>query len=331
LDRNGAPQSGAKCYTYQTGTTTAVTVTDSAGTPLAWPVVADIDGAFPQMFYAGSYTLKAVITASDGTILPAGTIDPVAIVTNVSTATGIAFTPTSEVPQTNVQTAVAAIGVAEAANTTAVGLLNAAVIAGAGLATGSATMPSNATITVTAASSAETIAGTSTTTVVTPAGFAAGVVAAIAAARVTTAAVASTSGTAITFTGLPSTVRRITVMFNAVSTTGTDAKIVQLGTASGLIATGYKSEAFSQGASSGVITSGFVMNSLSAAASIFGKMEIVKMDTGVWVESHGISTGSNGQAGGGGLTGAGTIDRIAVTTTGGTDTFDAGSISIMYE
>ena len=190
LDRNGAPQSGAKCYIYQSGTTTAVTVTDSAGTALAWPVVADIDGAFPQMFYAGSYALKAVVTASDGTILPAGTIDPVAIVTNVSTASAIAFTPTAEVPQTNVQAAVAAIGTAEVANTTAIASLNAATISGAGLATGSGTLPAATVITVTAASNAETIAGTLTTKAVTPAGFAAG----LAAGLTTSTVLAATAG-----------------------------------------------------------------------------------------------------------------------------------------
>ena len=212
LDRNGAPQSGAKCYIYQSGTTTAVTVTDSAGTALAWPVVADIDGAFPQMFYAGSYTLKAVITASDGTILPAGTIDPVAIVTNVSTATGIAFTPTADVPQTNVQAAVAAIGTAEVANTTAIGLLNAAVISGAGLATGSATLPSNATITVTAASDADGVTGTDTTKAMTAASTAAAIV-----ARVTTSTVlAATAG--LTFGAIGSY-----GMFDTVSTATTYA------------------------------------------------------------------------------------------------------------
>ena len=41
-------------------------------------------------------------------------------------------------------------------------------------------------------------------------------------------AVASTSGTSIDFTSIPSWVKRITVMFNGVSLTGTDALLIQL-------------------------------------------------------------------------------------------------------
>ena len=42
-------------------------------------------------------------------------------------------------------------------------------------------------------------------------------------------AVASTSGTSVDFTSIPSWVKRITVMFNGVSTSGTSNPLVQLG------------------------------------------------------------------------------------------------------
>ena len=45
-------------------------------------------------------------------------------------------------------------------------------------------------------------------------------------------AVASTSGTSIDFTGIPSWVKRITVMFNGVSTSGTSFKQIQIGSGS---------------------------------------------------------------------------------------------------
>ena len=51
-------------------------------------------------------------------------------------------------------------------------------------------------------------------------------------------AVASTSGTAITFTGIPSTAKRITVMFNGVSTNGSSDLLLQIGSGS-VTTTGY--------------------------------------------------------------------------------------------
>ena len=50
---------------------------------------------------------------------------------------------------------------------------------------------------------------------------------------------ASTSGTSIDFTGIPSWVKRITVMFNGVSTNGTSNPLIQIGDSSGVAITGY--------------------------------------------------------------------------------------------
>lgn len=142
-----------------------------------------------------------------------------------------------------------------------------------------------------------------------------------------------TSGgpTLVDFTGIPSWAKRITVMFNNVSTSGSSLKIVQLGTSSGPIITGYYSEGFSQGSSSSATTGFLIGNSVSSTATIYGSMIISFFGSGNWVEQFGLATGANAQSGGGGLTGAGTIDRVRITTVGGSDTFDAGSINIMYE
>jgi len=56
-------------------------------------------------------------------------------------------------------------------------------------------------------------------------------------------AVASTSGTSITFTSIPSWVKRITVIFNNVSLSGTALGLVRLGTVSGIESTGYAGSA----------------------------------------------------------------------------------------
>ena len=52
-------------------------------------------------------------------------------------------------------------------------------------------------------------------------------------------AVASTSGTSIDFTSLPNWIKRITVMFNQVSTSGTAYKFIRLGTSGGIVSSGY--------------------------------------------------------------------------------------------
>ena len=144
-------------------------------------------------------------------------------------------------------------------------------------------------------------------------------------------AVASTSGTSIDFTGLPSWVKRITVMFREVSQTGTDNFLIQLGTSSGPITSGYISSC--SGGSSPTSTAGFIVAEDTAAEKDIGQLVISIFSTSSWIAT-GLFTrsGSVGLRNSiGQLTGAGTIDRVRITTGGGTNTFDFGSINILYE
>lgn len=149
-------------------------------------------------------------------------------------------------------------------------------------------------------------------------------------------AVASTSGTLIDFTGIPSWVKRITVMFNGVSTNGTTAVQVQLGAGS-VETTGYAStSAYSQaGNAAGAITStaGFLVNTGGAAANTHtGHMVITNISGNIWIESSVVGTNTTlAFFGGGSKTTSSTLDRIRITTVNGTDAFDAGSINILYE
>lgn len=147
-------------------------------------------------------------------------------------------------------------------------------------------------------------------------------------------AVASTSGTSIDFTGIPSWVKRITVMFQGMSTNGTSTRGVQLGTSGGYVTTGY------QGATSLIgnsvvttsVTFGFGMYTNAAADTISGHMIITNISGNSWVASVVVKgNGPNTMTGGGDITLSGTLDRLRVTTNNGTDTFDAGSINILYE
>jgi len=154
-------------------------------------------------------------------------------------------------------------------------------------------------------------------------------------------AVASTSGTAIDFTSIPSWAKRVTVMLNGVSVSGTSLIEVRIGTTSGIEATGYKSASGwgGGGGAYGVSTTGFIPYgatlAVSAANLLHGSMIISTLGSNRWVEQCGFyqEGGSDIQSSGGGsktLTG-GVLDRVRITTVGGTDTFDAGSINIMYE
>lgn len=178
---------------------------------------------------------------------------------------------------------------------------------------------------------APTISGTTTQTLVAVSGTLAPIVSGTA--------VASTSGTSIDFTGIPSWVKRITVMFSGFSTSGTSAVQIQIG--SGSIAnTGYDSGAWSANANNASSTTGFLITAATVAAGTYsGTVSICLFNssTNLWVESgslgQSVVPASNGGANvsGGNKTLSGTLDRVRITTVNGTDTFDAGSINILYE
>ena len=149
-------------------------------------------------------------------------------------------------------------------------------------------------------------------------------------------AVASTSGTSIDFTGIPSWVKRVTVLFQGVSTNGTSRVQVQIGSGS-FITSGY--DAFisnidgTNATSAGSITTGFGWRTAQTAANItYGSGILCLVSGNEW--NMNMSTGQTG--GGtsfchGGLTLGGALDRVRITTVNGTDTFDAGSINILFE
>lgn len=146
----------------------------------------------------------------------------------------------------------------------------------------------------------------------------------------------STGATAYDFTGIPSWAKRITVMFAGVSTNGTNNPLVQIGTSSGIESTGYVSTSASVTNAAATTasnnTTGFVMRSAAAVNIISGQMSISLIGNNLWVSSHAAKNDTNTTlAGSGDKTLAGILDRIRITTVGGTDTFDAGSVNIMWE
>jgi hypothetical protein len=145
---------------------------------------------------------------------------------------------------------------------------------------------------------------------------------------------ASTSGTNIDFTSIPSWVKRITVMYAGVSTNGTSAYILQLGTSSGVVTSGYVG-AMSYDAGRALYTTGIgIQNTGSAACIASGRTEVSLLGSNTWCANGvvGITASGGGEvySSGAYIALGGTLDRVRVTTVSG-DTFDAGSINILYE
>lgn len=150
-------------------------------------------------------------------------------------------------------------------------------------------------------------------------------------------AVASTSGTSIDFTGIPSWVKRITLMFSGVSTNGTSTVIIQLGTGATPTYTtsGYLgSVATSSGATVTNFSTGFMVNNSVAAASVVhGQVVLTNLTGNLWTEIGvlGLSDSANTRDSAGSVTLGDALTAVRITTTGGANTFDAGTINILYE
>jgi hypothetical protein len=181
----------------------------------------------------------------------------------------------------------------------------------------------------------QAVAGTSVLTL--PVGTGTVVANNVNSAIVSGTSVASTSGTSIDFTSIPSWVKRITVMLDAVSTSGTSNWLIQLGDSGGIENTGYLSVGTFLGATTGgtSYTAGFGLP-IGNATHVAQGLIILSNLTGNGWTANGSLAGSGSAAGfiystSGAKTLSATLDRVRITTAGGTDTFDAGSINILYE
>lgn len=150
-------------------------------------------------------------------------------------------------------------------------------------------------------------------------------------------AVASTSGTSIEFTGIPSWVKRVTVMFNGISTSGTSNYLVQFGDSGGIETTGYVgSNSFTGAGGTGgtIFTNGIsIISSVAAVATYSGHLIITNVSSNIWVGSSYIARGDSAVSFIGGTTKtlSDVLTQVRITTVNGTDTFDAGTINILYE
>lgn len=153
--------------------------------------------------------------------------------------------------------------------------------------------------------------------------------------------VASTSGTSIDFTGIPSGTKQIVITFINVSTNGTSNLRLQLGDSGGVETADYNSltakVASSTSVDGGAALAGFLLTTpgLTASANISGVITLVLQNSSLF--RFGVTSMLNNQTTGTDIhisTGfkalSAQLDRVRITTENGTDAFDAGQINIAY-
>ena len=146
------------------------------------------------------------------------------------------------------------------------------------------------------------------------------------------------AGASIVFSGLPTGMKRITLNFAGLSANGSSPYLIQMGASGVPEVTGYNATAVLLNAATPTVASsvaGFLPLQTVAAATLFGGVSVLTLvdaATNTWAFS---STGKAGAAsvnvGAGDKAFSGSVNYLRITTANGTDTFDAGLVSLSYE
>jgi hypothetical protein len=148
----------------------------------------------------------------------------------------------------------------------------------------------------------------------------------------------TTSGTSVNFTGIPSWVKRITLMFNGVNTNGSTNVRVRIGPSGGVETSGYLGAsliALATSVNTQAFTDGFDLYDQGSSAAVRHGALVLSLQnaaTNTWAASGNFSQSNAAYA----ITIAGikplagALSVVSVTTVGG-DTFVTGSVNILYE
>ena len=147
--------------------------------------------------------------------------------------------------------------------------------------------------------------------------------------------VVGASSTRVTFTGIPSGVKRVKIMLQGISTNGTDPLLVQIGGIAGLSGSTYISSAGSNLSANISSTVGFIITTANVAArAYYGTVTIELSDPGalIW-NASGTLTDDAGSAFffAGAIAIASELFQVSLTTSVSTNTFDAGTVNVSYE
>jgi hypothetical protein len=150
-----------------------------------------------------------------------------------------------------------------------------------------------------------------------------------------TANTSVSGGTVIAHTGIPTWARRITIMYSGLSTNGVNPVIIQVG-AGTIKTTGYLgAAAVIEGGTGYTVGFGIGNSNVNGADVQHGTIVLNLLDSGTntWVASGTAARSDGVEVGltGGAVALSGALDRIQITTTTGTDQFDAGMTNIMWE
>lgn len=153
----------------------------------------------------------------------------------------------------------------------------------------------------------------------------------------------TTSGTFVDFspsdsTGIPPWARKITVIFDGVSLSGVNVLMVQLGSSAGFLTSGYVSTG-AQTSNAATPTAVSISTGLAVSGNNspsdtrYGHMILTKTDGDLWIASSVSPLGNTTSVGTGGgrISLSGVLDRLRITSFGGTDTFDGGNVSLLIE
>lgn len=150
---------------------------------------------------------------------------------------------------------------------------------------------------------------------------------------------ASTSGTTIDYTSIPSGTKAIHLMLDGVSLSGTDNLLIQIGDSGGIETSGYggavtilTTSTVSTASSS---SSGFQVTNGAAAAQTWSgivTLRLLSSSANTWAMSAtiGRTDSSSIFMAGGSKSLSAELDRVRFATTG-SNTFDAGTVNIQYE
>lgn len=138
--------------------------------------------------------------------------------------------------------------------------------------------------------------------------------------------VASTSGTAVTFTDIPPEVRSIKILFSGVSLTNPVDLLVQIGDVDGFETTGYSSTS----SSSTTSTTGFIIRDANASNAVSGILTLDLIDPAAfeWVSTHTTLASSTNISGAGSKALSAELTQVRVIPSAGS--FDAGKINLSY-
>ena len=149
------------------------------------------------------------------------------------------------------------------------------------------------------------------------------------------------SGTSLTFGSIPSGTSFIIVTMHDFSSSGGDEWMVQLGTSSGIETTNYRSQRSantngslgSDGTPNSNESQGFGIN-VDAAGNAFGGQMILSLHhptNHTWTSSSSFRRDEYDHSFGAGSKDlSAELTQVRITTKGGSETFDAGTINIMY-